>query len=62
MCGEYRIRTDDFLHAKQALWPAELIPQLPVVSHPHWNDFRERILKTVSVDKKQRQSDELILK
>ena len=27
--GEYRIRTDGLLHAKQALWPAELIPQPP---------------------------------
>ena len=25
--GEYRIRTDDPLRAKQMLWPAELIPQ-----------------------------------
>ena len=25
--GEYRSRTGDLLHAMQALWPAELIPQ-----------------------------------
>ena len=53
--GEYRIRTDDLLHARQALWPAELIPQPPGVSRP----TRGRVyLKNSSVDKKQGRENE----